>query len=36
VVTDFDGRDIGIEHSGVVAGNPRMQQWLLAILSAGE
>jgi myo-inositol-1(or 4)-monophosphatase len=36
VVTDFGGRDIGIEHSGVVAGNPRMQQWLLAILSAGE
>ena len=34
VVTDFGGRDIGIEHSGVVAGNPRMQQWLLAILNA--
>jgi myo-inositol-1(or 4)-monophosphatase len=36
VVTDFGGRDIGIEHSGVVAGNPRMQQWLLAILRAEE
>jgi len=36
VVTDFGGRDLGIEHSGVVAGNPGMHQWLLAILSPGE
>ena len=36
VVTDFGGRDLGIEHSGVVAGNPGMHQWLLAFLSPGE
>jgi len=36
VVTDFGGRDLGIEHSGVVAGNPGMHQWLLAILRPGE
>jgi len=36
VVTDSEGRDIGIEHSGIVAGNPAMHQWLLAILSTGE
>jgi myo-inositol-1(or 4)-monophosphatase len=36
VVTDFEGHDIGIEHSGVVAGNPGMHQWLLAILRPGE
>jgi len=36
VVTDFGGRDVGIEHSGVVAGNPAMHQWLLAILRPGE
>jgi myo-inositol-1(or 4)-monophosphatase len=34
VITDFDGRDIGIEHTAVVAGNPRIHQWLLAILSS--
>ncbi len=32
VVTDFTGRDIGVEHTGVVAGNPGMHDWLLAIL----
>jgi len=36
VVTDSEGRDIGIEHSVIVAGNPAMHQWLLAILSTGE
>ena len=36
VITDFGGRDLGIEHSGVVAGNPGMHQWLLAILRPGE
>jgi myo-inositol-1(or 4)-monophosphatase len=36
VVTDFGGRNVGIEHSGVVAGNPDMHQWLLAILRPGE
>ena len=34
VCTDFHGRDIGIEHTAVVAGNPRIHQWLLAILSS--
>jgi myo-inositol-1(or 4)-monophosphatase len=29
VVTTLDGRELGVEHSGVVAGNPRMQAWLL-------
>ena len=29
VVTDLSGRDIGVEHSGVVAGNPAMHRWLL-------
>ena len=28
-VTDFSGRDIGIEHTGVVAGNPAIHRWLL-------
>jgi myo-inositol-1(or 4)-monophosphatase len=36
VITDFNGRDIGIEHTGVVAGNPAMHDWLLAILSANK
>jgi myo-inositol-1(or 4)-monophosphatase len=36
VVTDFDGRDLGIEHSGVVAGNPAMHGWLLHTLSASS
>jgi myo-inositol-1(or 4)-monophosphatase len=36
VITDFGGRDIGIEHTGVVAGNPRLHEWLLDILSSGE
>ena len=29
LVTDFDGRDVGIEHSSVVAGSPAMHAWLL-------
>jgi myo-inositol-1(or 4)-monophosphatase len=32
VITDLSGRDIGIEHTAVVAGNPRIHQWLLDIL----
>jgi myo-inositol-1(or 4)-monophosphatase len=31
-VTDFTGRDIGVEHIGVVAGNPVIHEWLLDIL----
>lgn len=36
VVTDFTGHDIGIEHSGVVAGNPAIHDWLLRVLCADE
>jgi myo-inositol-1(or 4)-monophosphatase len=36
VITDFSGRNIGIEHTGVVAGNPAMHDWLLAILRSAE
>jgi myo-inositol-1(or 4)-monophosphatase len=35
VVTDLTGREVGIEHSGVVAGNPVMHEWLLGVLSSG-
>jgi myo-inositol-1(or 4)-monophosphatase len=34
VATDFQGRHIGVEHTGVVAGNPAIQGWLLATLPA--
>jgi myo-inositol-1(or 4)-monophosphatase len=34
IITDFSGRDIGIEHSGVVAGNPAIHAWLIEILNA--
>src|SRR5439155_24369218 len=33
VVTDFSGRDIGIEHTGVVAGNRALHGWLLDTLA---
>ncbi len=32
LVTDFEGRDLGVEHSSVVAGNPAIHQWLLTVL----
>jgi myo-inositol-1(or 4)-monophosphatase len=32
LVTDYRGRDLGIEHSGVVAGNPTIHAWLLGIV----
>jgi myo-inositol-1(or 4)-monophosphatase len=32
VITDLDGRDIGVEHTAIVAGNPGMHAWLLAAL----
>jgi len=35
LVTDFNGRDLGIEHGGVVAGNPAIHDWLLKTLSTG-
>jgi myo-inositol-1(or 4)-monophosphatase len=34
VVTDLTGREIGVEHSGIVAGNPAMHAWLLEQLRA--
>jgi myo-inositol-1(or 4)-monophosphatase len=32
VITDFTGRNTGIEHTGIVAGNPAIHGWLLKIL----
>ena len=32
LVTDFDGRDVGIEHSSIVAGSPAMHRWLLGAI----
>ncbi|MGH7526366.1 MAG: inositol monophosphatase family protein [Gemmatimonadales bacterium] len=34
VVTDLSGRDIGVEHTEVVAGNPAIHAWLLEVLSS--
>lgn len=34
VVTDLEGREIGATHTGVVAGNPWMQEWLLKNLTS--
>jgi myo-inositol-1(or 4)-monophosphatase len=36
VVTDFSGRDIGIEHTGVVAGNPAIHAWLIETLNMDQ
>ncbi len=33
VITTLEGNPLGIEHSGVVAGNPAMQAWLLGAIS---
>jgi myo-inositol-1(or 4)-monophosphatase len=33
VVTDLSGRDIGIEHTSVVAGNPAIHAWLVNTLT---
>ncbi|HEY7479327.1 MAG TPA: inositol monophosphatase family protein [Gemmatimonadales bacterium] len=35
-VTDYDGRDIGVEHSAVVAGNPAIHAWLLDVVSSAR
>lgn len=32
VVTDFAGRDIAVEHTAVVAGNPAIHGWLLGVI----
>jgi myo-inositol-1(or 4)-monophosphatase len=34
IVTDFEGNAIGARHTGVVAGNPWMHEWLLETLKA--
>ncbi|MEO8139675.1 MAG: inositol monophosphatase family protein [Gemmatimonadota bacterium] len=31
-VTDFAGRDLGVEHAEVVAGNPAIHAWLLQVM----
>lgn len=36
IVTDLGGREIGVEHSAVVAGNPAMHAWLLAQVAGGR
>ena len=33
-ITNFEGREIGIEHGEVVAGNPTIHNWLLEVLSS--
>ena len=36
VVTDLQGRQVGIEHTGVVAGNPRIHAWLIDLLASED
>lgn len=36
IITDLSGRDIGIEHTGVVAGNPSIHGWLIDTLHADQ
>jgi myo-inositol-1(or 4)-monophosphatase len=36
VVTDLSGRSVGIEHTGLVAGNPVIHRWLLDTLASGD
>ena len=33
-VTDLEGRDVGIGHTGLVAGNPAIHRWLLETLAS--
>jgi myo-inositol-1(or 4)-monophosphatase len=33
VVTDFAGRNIGVEHTSLVAGNPAIHAWLLGVIA---
>ena len=32
VVTDLAGRAVGAEHTGLVAGNPAIHEWLLGVV----
>jgi myo-inositol-1(or 4)-monophosphatase len=34
LVTDYSGRDIGIEHGEIAAGNPAIHRWLLDMLAS--
>ena len=36
IITDLSGRDIGIEHTSVVAGNPAIHAWLLEVLGSDQ
>lgn len=36
VVTDLDGRPAGIRHTGLVAGNPWIHDWLLGVVRAHD
>jgi fructose-1,6-bisphosphatase/inositol monophosphatase family enzyme len=36
IVTDLSGRDIGVEHTAVVAGNPAIHRWLLEGLAGNS
>ena len=36
VVTDLSGREVGIEHTGLVAGNPAIHRWLLEAIGGGQ
>jgi myo-inositol-1(or 4)-monophosphatase len=36
VVTDFSGRDVGIEHTEVAAGNAAIHSWLVETLNADQ
>ena len=36
VVTDLSGREVGVEHTGLVAGNPVIHRWLLEMLGSGR
>ena len=36
LITDLDGRHVGVEHTSVVAGNPALHAWLLATLRSQD
>jgi myo-inositol-1(or 4)-monophosphatase len=36
LITDLSGRQIGIEHTGVIAGNPAIHAWLLETLNLDQ
>ncbi len=36
VATDLSGREVGIEHTGLVAGNPTIHRWMLEMFGGGQ